>query len=163
MRLHPKHEDTPCASTEDILPSGWSCAKFLFLWMKGDVRWCVEIVKWTRCRVLSRHWWHVGASCVVLCGRSRSENIGRQWWAADIQHPFSEKSWRELFCIPHRSEQLNCTSNRTALVQHGLTWCIYNESDPDELCVQSWLALFWCVAGISCLMVFSTSEVLWWC
>ena len=33
MRLHPKHEDTPCASTEDFLPSGWSCAKFLFLWM----------------------------------------------------------------------------------------------------------------------------------
>ena len=31
-----------------------------------------------------------------------------QWWSADIQHPFSETSWRDLFCIPHRSDRHLC-------------------------------------------------------
>ena len=93
-----------------------------------------------------------------------------QWWSADIQHPFSETSWRDLFCIPHRSDRhlcmlgmvrmhwlkehsgsfkaLRCISSRAlctlqqfASLLHNLWWC-----------GTTWCEVTWCVMF----------ESLWW-
>ena len=117
MRLHPKHEDTPCASTEDFLPWGW----LILCWA---VVFCGWKVICGDCKVdLLQSVVMALATCrgILRCTLQTQTNGKKwkaviQWWAADIQHPFSEKSWRDLFCIPHRSEQqLNCTSKKSAL------------------------------------------------
>ena len=93
-----------------------------------------------------------------------------QWWSADIQHPFSETSWRDLFCIPHRSDRhlcmlgmvrmhwlkehsgsfkaLRCISSRALCTLQQFASLLHNL----WLCGTTWCEVTWCVMF----------ESLWW-
>ena len=87
----------------------------------------------------------------------RTEPKGKYWKAVMSSRyptPFFWEVLKRSFLHPSSLWATELYKQQDSI---GVTWInvAYNEFDPHELCVQSWLALLWGVAGISCPMVFS--------
>ena len=100
MRLHPKHEDKPCASTEDFSAHCW--LYWIIEILESSVATCTCVLH------LAGLCWQGWSCSYFMLFQCKHVYLRTQWWSADIQHPFSETSWRDLFCIPHRSDRHLC-------------------------------------------------------